>query len=511
MENLKKFLHISPTKREKKEKIENFPKIPEKAVGNHQTISSTVEISREDVIRRPGDVPLAGDELDGEEEEEELESLEKCEGCKRGMKRGKEITLSNGLSWHYNCFRCELCSVDLSSRKYAYNNCLLCEPCIRTAVRTTCHKCILTIEMNDTKLIVDGKEFHRSCFNCFHCTTLLDAVYGKKDGQYYCETCYVERFGKKCSDCCQVILGAGLKFASENYHYDCFKCWKCKVSLAQGAAHSIKGRPVCADCYDQQFLETCSACHQTVAQGLLFREKRFHPACFKCFTCGLRLEDKKGEFLLTKEGLQCKKCVVSARSEQLNAEPDPVTENCTRCSLPIHVKDHVSDGETSWHFKCFVCQQCNSSLVGSKYYDKQGSLYCNNCFLAEHLPTCFQCKVELKGRGGVKMNSESGQVLTWHEDCLQCSVCRLTVSLDNVVFREKLFCKSCYIEHNLNKCDKCSKVITGEGYTFRGNFWHDTCFGCDRCDHIFRDGKFRILREEKLCDTCIKSATNGLQ
>ena len=56
------------------------------------------------------------------------------------------------------------------------------------------------------------------------------------------------------------------------------------------------------------------------------------------------------------------------------------------------------------------------------------------------------------------MNSESGQVLTWHEDCLQCSVCHLRVSLDNVVFREKLFCKSCYIENNLNKCDKCHKV-----------------------------------------------------
>ena len=56
------------------------------------------------------------------------------------------------------------------------------------------------------------------------------------------------------------------------------------------------------------------------------------------------------------------------------------------------------------------------------------------------------------------MNSESGQVLTWHEDCLQCSVCQLRVSLDNVVFREKLFCKSCYIETNLNRCDNCHKV-----------------------------------------------------
>ena len=36
----------------------------------------------------------------------------------------------------------------MSSRKYAFNNHLVCEPCIKAAVRTTCEKCILTIEMN---------------------------------------------------------------------------------------------------------------------------------------------------------------------------------------------------------------------------------------------------------------------------------------------------------------------------------------------------------------------------
>ena len=76
-----------------------------------------------------------------------------------------------------------------------------------------------------------------------------------------------------------------------------------------------------------------------------------------------------------------------------------MTENCTSCQLPIHVKDLVSDGEQSWHYKCFICRQCSDSLVGTKYYDKQGSLYCYNCFHAEHLPTCYHCKVELKGKG----------------------------------------------------------------------------------------------------------------
>ena len=85
------------------------------------------------------------------------------------------------------------------------------------------------------------------------------------------------------------------------------------------------------------------------------------------------------------------------RSDDLQAES--VTEICKGCELPIHVKNLVYDGESYWHHKCFVCGQCNSSLVNSKYYDKNGSLFCNNCFLAEHLPTCFRCRVEIKGKG----------------------------------------------------------------------------------------------------------------
>ena len=54
----------------------------------------------------------------------------------------------NPLEEGRDIFSCEVCGVDLSHRKYAYNNHLVCEPCIKAAVRTTCEKCILTIEMN---------------------------------------------------------------------------------------------------------------------------------------------------------------------------------------------------------------------------------------------------------------------------------------------------------------------------------------------------------------------------
>ena len=97
----------------------------------------------------------------------------------------------------------------------------MCEPCIKSRVRTNCHKCIMIIEMegeigfiftlatfigqfSDIKLIVDGKEFHQKCFACLVCSVELDKIYGSKNGEYYCETCYVDKFGKKCEQCTKV-------------------------------------------------------------------------------------------------------------------------------------------------------------------------------------------------------------------------------------------------------------------------------------------------------------------
>ena len=97
----------------------------------------------------------------------------------------------------------------------------MCEPCLKSRVSNSCHKCVMLIQMNgeicflfthftfnyhvsDTKLIIDGKEFHQKCFSCLVCSVQLDKIYGSKDGEYYCETCYVDKFGRKCAQCVKV-------------------------------------------------------------------------------------------------------------------------------------------------------------------------------------------------------------------------------------------------------------------------------------------------------------------
>lgn len=492
VENIKKFFHIGPKKKKGEAKIEEMNG-GRKAVVEETAIITHIEVS--DAVDTPYEDFNDGD-YDGD----------RCESCKRPVKF--EITLESGWTWHYKCFKCYNCGSDVSKQKYAYERgCLMCEPCLASKVRTKCSKCKNIIDLEDTKIIVDGKEFHKKCFSCFKCYTQLEKVYGNKDDRYYCETCYLELEGRHCSNCHKVILGEGLKFGQEIYHRDCFTCSQCQAqTLEEGKVHAIRGKPVCGACNEEQYKATCAACHNQVSEGLMFREKRFHAVCFKCAGCGTELSSRKGEFILTEEGLQCNSCV-RARLEEEGGRKEGMAEACAACSLPIHVKNLVFDGEKNWHQRCFVCRQCNMSLVNEKFYDKGADgLFCENCFLAKHKPTCYACKVIIKGADGVKMESGGGQVLTWHQQCLTCSVCCQTVGLDNVVFKQSLFCKKCYIQSTLDKCYSCTKAITGVGFGFRGKFWHDTCFGCDNCYEIFTEGKFHNLREQKLCTDCFKQS-----
>ena len=47
----------------------------------------------------------------------------------------QEITLSGGKCFHFSCFKCEVCGVDLSKRKYAYTGGMISkEPFIQQQV-----------------------------------------------------------------------------------------------------------------------------------------------------------------------------------------------------------------------------------------------------------------------------------------------------------------------------------------------------------------------------------------
>lgn len=150
---------------------------------------------------------------------------------------------------------------------------LLCEPCIKSAVRTTCHKCILTIEMDGNQvtfqwLIVHNMFIVRHQADCWRervSPELLrvlsvqrqagECVRQQGRGVLLRELLpdtlreKMRRMRESRDDILiehifyfilQVILGEGLRFGEQNYHRTCFKCSVCDQALAQGAAHSIK-------------------------------------------------------------------------------------------------------------------------------------------------------------------------------------------------------------------------------------------------------------------------------
>merc|ERR1719348_736237 len=144
----------------------------------------------------------------------------------------------------------------------------MCHSCLTSKINSVCYTCNQVISLNETKLIVDGKEFHENCFKCKMCSVKLSKIYGSKDGSYFCENCYIENYGKKCAGCSKIILGPGIRFGDACYHKDCFKCFQCLAIIPQpGPVRSIKGSPACEQCYEKQFTESCFVCGQLVEEG----------------------------------------------------------------------------------------------------------------------------------------------------------------------------------------------------------------------------------------------------
>ena len=56
-------------------------------------------------------------------------------------------------------------------------------------------------------LVALDKQYHIWCFKCTACQVLLHGEYMGHEGRPYCEKCYHERFGVRCTYCHRFISG----------------------------------------------------------------------------------------------------------------------------------------------------------------------------------------------------------------------------------------------------------------------------------------------------------------
>ncbi|CAK7203306.1 hypothetical protein SEUCBS139899_006037 [Sporothrix eucalyptigena] len=170
--------------------------------------------------------------------------------------------------------------------------------------------------------------------------------------------------------------------------------------------------------------------------------ERFHPQCFRCYSCGTSLEaleisPEPDEF----RNARLHRIARRARGEILEEAPgetmgedgddrlrffchldwhEQFAPRCKHCTTPI-VGEHVVALGAHWHVGHFFCAECGDPFgPGATHIEKDGYAWCVSCQTRRterKAPKCRACGKAVIGQYVQALAAE------WHDDCFRCAVC----------------------------------------------------------------------------------------
>ncbi|XP_075244431.1 four and a half LIM domains protein 2-like [Convolutriloba macropyga] len=175
---------------------------------------------------------------------------------------------------------------------------------------------------------------------------------------------------------------------------------------------------------------------------------------------------------------------------------------CQLCNDIITVDDQdLTFKGKHWHARCFKCTDCSKSLVGENFgvgTDKE-SLFCTECYEKDFAPKCVVCNEPFKG-GTMKLTWNGG---SYHSECFKCFNCNDVIGKDSFHPHDnKAYCDRCWDELYSVKCTKCKGPIKSNGVTYRMEPYHRECFTCSECDDILAGQRFTLQNDEPICSEC---------
>ncbi|XP_016377172.1 LIM homeobox transcription factor 1-beta-like [Sinocyclocheilus rhinocerous] len=112
-----------------------------------------------------------------------------------------------------------------------------------------------------------------------------------------------------------------------------------------------------------------------------------------------------------------------------------------------------------------------------------------------HQSVCEGCHRPISDRFLLRVNDSS-----WHEECLQCSVCQQLLSMSCYSREQKLYCKHDYQQLFAAKCSGCLEKIAPTEFVMRAleSVYHLGCFCCCVCERQLCKGDEFVLKEGQL-------------
>lgn len=184
--------------------------------------------------------------------------------------------------------------------------------------------------------------------------------------------------------------------------------------------------------------------------------------------------------------------------------------------LNVNAKPH--------HPECFTCCECNKSLVGVQFVEKEEQLYCADDYYNVFAPRCFNCQGMIKDK--CITTGMEDQRRTFHPNHFICTGCGTSLVAKGVQYKLDLegdpFCTTCFAKRLIHHdplehpCSICKKPIIGEYLKIRGQYIHPEHYQCEVCHKQFQggdcreyEGKFYCFEDylrmlKKVCAACRK-------
>lgn len=170
--------------------------------------------------------------------------------------------------------------------------------------------------------------------------------------------------------------------------------------------------------------------------------ERFHPQCFRCYTCGTGLEaleispepDSFRSERLDRIRRRAAGEVLDEEPGQTMAEDgddrlrffchldwhEQFAPRCKHCKTPI-LGEHIVALGAHWHYGHFFCAECGDPFDrGMTHIEKDGWAWCVSCQTKRterRAPKCRKCKVAVIGQYVRALGGE------WHDECFRCATC----------------------------------------------------------------------------------------
>jgi len=176
-----------------------------------------------------------------------------------------------------------------------------------------------------------------------------------------------------------------------------------------------------------------------------------------------------------------------------------VFKKCAECMKPCPDHEAVTKGGKVWHRACIRCSGCSAKQADVDFEERDGLLFCRNCFLARYCPPCAKCGKHIEDKTCVQAFD-----VFFHTNCFVCEEagCGEKLLTSEWAHEGVPLCKKHSFQRRGLICEACSQPIMKGCINLGGKRFHDKCFVCTFCKNPMKEYK---EKDDKLyCKACFK-------